>query len=137
MESKHAELHDRRHAETGRSRRGPRQERHGSARDESGRLDALAPVELLLAAVAAAVLGGTEHAVVALHFRLLDATVSVRGRHEGAARALAIEYDLLLATDEPDARLLQFHEVVRRSDSVQRRGAVDRELTGSLRRQLA
>jgi uncharacterized OsmC-like protein len=103
----------------------------------TGRHDALAPVELLLAAVAGAVLGGTEHAVVTLRFRLLDATVSVCGRHEGASRTLAIAYDLLLSTDEPDARLVQFHELVRRSDSVQRLGAVGRELTGSLRRQVA
>jgi len=100
----------------------------------AGRSDALAPVELLLAAVAAAVLGGTEHAAVTLRFTLHDANVSVRGRYQGTTLSLAIDYELAVATDEPDGRLVQFHELVRGSDSVRRLGATGSQLTGQLRR---
>ena len=96
---------------------------------------AMTPVELLLAAIAAGVLGGAECAAMALSFHLAGAVVRVRGRYaEGASPALDVEYDLAIATDEPDTRLARFHELLRRSESVRRLGAAGAHLTGRLRR---
>jgi uncharacterized OsmC-like protein len=97
--------------------------------------EAMAPVELLLAAIAAGVLGGAECAAVALSFRLAGAVVRVRGRYDDrAAPTLVVEYDLAIATDEPDARLVRFHELLRHSESVRRLGVAGAHLTGRLRR---
>lgn len=105
----------------------------GTLRD--GQLDALAPVELLLAAIAAGVLGGAECAAEALSFSVTAAVVRVRGRYEdGVAPRLAVDYDLAISTDEPDGRLVQFHEFLRRSECMKLLGAAGAPLTGCLRR---
>lgn len=100
-----------------------------------GCTDAFAPLELLLAAIAAGVLGGAELAAEALSFHLAAVEVRVRGTHlADVPPTLFVEYDLGIVTDEPDGRLLQFHERVRQSDSVQRLGAATSGLSGRLRR---
>lgn len=92
-------------------------------------------VERLLAEVATALVGGAEQAAAALSFRLGGATVSVRGRYDDLAEpVLAVDYDLAIATDEPDRRFVQFHERVRGSERVRRLGAAGVHLAGCLRR---
>jgi uncharacterized OsmC-like protein len=106
---------------------------HGAGCD-----DTLAPVELMLTAIAGAVLEGVEHAAGALSFRVTSAEVRVHGQYRTAnPLTLAVAYDLAVATDEPDARFGQFHEVLRRSESMRRLGAVGADLTGRLRRDRA
>ena len=100
-----------------------------------GQPDAIGPAELMLTAVAAAVLGGAEQAAIALSFDLTEAVVTVRGRYNQAAPlTLGVEYDLAIGSDEPDRRFLQFHEHLRGSETVRRLGAGGRELNGQLRR---
>jgi hypothetical protein len=92
-------------------------------------------VEHLLAEVASAVMGGAEQAAAALSFQLRGALVSVRGKYDDLAEpALAVDYDLAIATDEPERRFVQFHERVRGSERVRRLGAAGVHLTGRLRR---
>ena len=101
--------------------------------DENAR--SVAAVERLLAEVATALMGGAEQAAVALSFRLGGAIVNVRGRYDDLAEpALAVDYDLAIATDEPDRRFVQFHECVRGSESVRRLGPTGVHLAGCLRR---
>jgi hypothetical protein len=95
----------------------------------------VAAVERLLSEVATALMGGAEQAAAALSFRLGGATVCVRGRYDDLAEpVLAVDYDLAIATDEPDRRFVQFHERVRGSESVQRLGVAGVHLAGCLRR---
>ncbi len=97
--------------------------------------DAPGPVELLLTAIAGSLLGGVEHATTALSFQLTAAEVRVDGTYgTTGARTLTVEYDLAVQTDEPDGRLLQFHEHVRRSESVQCLRTAGAPFSGRLRR---
>lgn len=83
-----------------------------------GRADALSSVELLLAAVAAALVAGAERAVEALAFQLDGMTVRVGAARGGPTQTLVVEYDLVIDSAEPDRRIAQFHERVRRAIDV-------------------
>ena len=99
-----------------------------------GREDAVSPLELLLAAVAGGVLAGVEQAAATLAFHLGGASVEVRGVCTGHATTLAVEYDLLVETDDTDGRLVQFHEHVLHAEGLLRLGALGAHLTGRVRR---
>ena len=100
-----------------------------------GRSEGVSAAELFLTAVAAAVLGGAERAAAALSFELTAAVVTVHGRYDGAETStLGVDYDLAIATDEPDRRFVQFHEALRGSEGVRRLGVAGGGLTGHLRR---
>lgn len=78
-----------------------------------GRPDALNPVELLLAALAACMLKGVERSVPVLKFELRSASVRLHAVRQDAPPLLtSIDYELVLDTDEPDRRLELLHRNV-------------------------
>lgn len=101
------------------------------------REDTLCAVELLLAAVGAAVLAEAEHAAVAMSFALAGARVHVRGvKPDNTARALTADYDLTVDTDEPEHRLLQLHERVWQRVNLAPFAGTAAHLSGRIRRHL-
>ncbi len=76
-------------------------------------------VELLLMAVTAALLSGTEEAAALLHLALAAVEVHVYAvlRSHGAC-PLTVDYDLTLESNEPDTRLAQLHEELRQTSTV-------------------
>ena len=103
--------------------------------DPAGRTDAFNPAELLLAAVGACMLKGIERVTPMLGFRLTGAEVHVRGvRQDAPPRMLRIEYDLVVATDEPDRRLALLHENVRKFGTIFNTVASAVQLVGRIRR---
>jgi hypothetical protein len=77
------------------------------------------PVELLLKAVAAAVVAGTEEAAALLELALDAIEVHVYAvLRNHAACPLTVEYDLTVESDVPEARLVQLHEELRQGSAV-------------------
>lgn len=76
-------------------------------------------VELLLMAVAAALLSGTEQAATQLRLALSAVEVHVHAalRTHGAC-PLTVDYDLTLESGEPETRLAQLHEELRQTSTV-------------------
>lgn len=76
----------------------------------AGRLDALNPVELLLASLSACMLKGVERAAPMLIFQFRSASVKLHAvRQDAPPRLIAIDYQLTIDTDEPDRRLELLH----------------------------
>jgi uncharacterized OsmC-like protein len=117
--------------------------RHGASDQDGTRRMELAPpsrevardaVELLLAALAADVLSGVARLAPALRIVTGDVEVTVSASRRSAAAPLVLSYDLAVATDEPESRLRQLHESVRRSGAVLRLVTSATPLTGRVRR---
>lgn len=103
--------------------------------DLAGRPDAFNPAELLLAALAACMLKGIERVTPILRFELRGVEVRVHGvRQDSPPRLQSIDYEIVVATDEPDRRLALLHENVRKYGTVFNTVAPGTELHGSLRR---
>lgn len=103
--------------------------------DPAGRADAFNPAELLLAAVAACMLKGIERVVPMLEFASRGASVRVHGtRQDAPPRMLAIDYELVVDTDESDARLALLHRNVQKFGTIFNTVASAVELTGTIRR---
>ena len=82
--------------------------------DLAGRTDAFNPAELLLAALAACMIKGIERVTPILKFQLRSARVTIHGvRQDIPPRMEAITYEILVDTDESDARLKLLHENVK------------------------
>jgi uncharacterized OsmC-like protein len=76
----------------------------------AGRLDALNPVELLLASLSACMLKGVERAAPMLKFQFRSASVKLHAvRQDAPPRLISIDYQLTIDTDEPDRRLELLH----------------------------
>jgi uncharacterized OsmC-like protein len=101
----------------------------------AGRTDAFNPAELFLAAIAACMLKGVERVAPMLHFALRGAEVRVHGvRQDGPPRMVRVAYELVVDTDESDARLALLHRNVQKFGTIYNTVAAAVELTGEVRR---
>ena len=103
--------------------------------DLAGNVDAFNPAELLLAALAACMIKGIERVQPILKFQLRGVTVHVHGvRQDVPPRLEQIRYDIVLDSDESDARLALLHENVKKFGTVFNTVMPGTSLDGVLRR---
>jgi uncharacterized OsmC-like protein len=103
--------------------------------DLAGRYDAMNPVELLLAALAACMLKGIERVTPLLKFRLDWAEVALEAvRQDAPPRLTLVRYEIVVASDETDQRLDLLHRNVLKYGTISNTLALAVPLKGSLRR---
>jgi uncharacterized OsmC-like protein len=103
--------------------------------DPAGRTDAFNPAELLLTSIAACMLKGIERVAPMLKFALRSADVRVHGiRQDTPPRMVSVDYEVVVDTDESDARLDLLHRNIEKFGTVYNTlsGAVT--LTGTIHR---
>jgi uncharacterized OsmC-like protein len=103
--------------------------------DLAGNTEAFNPAELLLAALAACMIKGIERVQPMLRFQLRGVEVQVHGvRQDVPPRLEEITYDIVVDSDEPDARLDLLHENVKKYGTVFNTVLPGTSLRGMLRR---
>lgn len=103
--------------------------------DLAGRLDAFNPAELFLASIAACMLKGIERVTPLLQFQIEGAEVRLQGiRQDAPPKMLSVIYDLVIHTDESDARLDFLHKNVRKFGTISNTVAAALDLQGTIRR---
>lgn len=103
--------------------------------DLAGRPDAFNPAELFLASIAACMLKGIERVTPILKFQLEGASVNLHGvRQDAPPKMLTVHYDLVVDTDETDARLELLHRNVRKYGTISNTVAAALDLQGTIRR---
>ncbi len=106
--------------------------------DLAGRLDAFNPAELLLASLAACILKGIERVAPMLKFDFTGVQVSLHGvRQDAPPKMLRIDYDLVVDTEENDARLALLLRNVQKYGTVHNSLAGTVEIVGVIRRGVA
>lgn len=101
----------------------------------AGRVDALNPVELLLAALAACMIKGVERSAPMLGFAFRSVDVRLHAaRQDAPPKLLTIDYELTIDTDEPDRRLELLHTNVRKYGTISNTLAAAVTLTGTIGR---
>ena len=87
--------------------------------DVNGRPDAFNPAELFLAAIAACMIKGIERVTPMLAFDLRGVEVRLQGvRQDAPPLMTAIDYQLIVDTDESDQRLALLHTNVRKYGTI-------------------
>jgi uncharacterized OsmC-like protein len=103
--------------------------------DVNGRPDAFNPAELLLASVAACMIKSIERVAPLLKFAFRGVEVELHGvRQDKPPRIVAITYELIVDTDEPERRLDLLHENVRKFGTISNTVAEATRLEGVIRR---
>lgn len=103
--------------------------------DMAGRPDAFNPAELLLASLAACILKGAERVIPMLDFELRGIEVALHGiRQDSPPRMVRINYDIVVETDEAEARLDLLHRNLQKYGTIYNTLAGATELVGSIRR---
>ena len=103
--------------------------------DMAGRADAFNPAELLLASLAACILKGTERVIPMLEFDLRGMAVSLTGvRQDSPPKMLRIEYEIIVDTDETDARLALLHRNLQKFGTIYNTLAGATDVSGTIRR---
>ncbi|CCF22050.1 putative OsmC family protein (plasmid) [Pseudorhizobium banfieldiae] len=103
--------------------------------DMVGRPDAFNPAEMLLASLAACILKGTERVIPILGFELRGIEVALHGvRQDSPPKMVRIVYEILVDTNEPDARLDLLHRNLRKYGTIYNTLAGATELAGTVRR---
>ena len=103
--------------------------------DLAGNAEAFNPAELLLAALAACMIKGIERVQPMLRFHLRGVEVQIHGvRQNVPPRLEEITYDIVVDSDEPDARLDLLHENVKKYGTVFNTVLPGTSLRGMLRR---
>lgn len=103
--------------------------------DMAGRPDAFNPAEMLLASLAACILKGTERVIPMLAFELRGIEVSLHGlRQDSPPKMVRIDYEIVVDTDEPDARLALLHRNLQKYGTIYNTLAEVTELVGTIRR---
>jgi uncharacterized OsmC-like protein len=103
--------------------------------DLAGRRDAMNPVELLLASLAAFSLKGTERVIPMLQFDLRGIEVSLRGvRQDSPPKITSIRYEITVDTDETDARRALLHKNLQKFGTIDNTLAGTTDLSGNIRR---
>lgn len=103
--------------------------------DMAGRPDAFNPAEMLLASLAACILKGTERVIPMLAFELRGIEVSLHGmRQDSPPKMVRIDYEIVVDTDEPDARLALLHRNLQKYGTIYNTLAEATELVGTIRR---
>jgi uncharacterized OsmC-like protein len=103
--------------------------------DLAGRADAFNPAELLLAAIAACMIKGIERVTPMIKFDLRGVEVKLHGiRQDSPPKMIAINYELIVDTDETDQRLELLHKNVRKYGTVSNTVAEATRLEGTIQR---
>ena len=103
--------------------------------DLAGRADAFNPAEMLLASLAACILKGSERVVPMLAFDLRGIEVSLHGaRQDSPPKMVRIAYQIVVDTDESDARLNLLHKNLQKYGTIYNTLAGAVELFGTIRR---
>jgi len=103
--------------------------------DMAGRPDAFNPAEMLLASLAACILKSAERVTPMLSFDLRGIEVSLHGvRQDSPPKMIRIDYDIVVDTDESDARLDLLHRNLRKYGTIFNTLAGATELAGTIRR---
>lgn len=105
--------------------------------DLAGRRDAMNPVELLLAALAACMLKGIERVVPMLHFQLDGAEVALEAvRQDAPPKLVLIRYEIVVESAETDQRLDLLHRNILKYGTISNTLSAAVPLEGSLRRKV-
>jgi uncharacterized OsmC-like protein len=103
--------------------------------DLAGRDDAMNPVELLLAALAACIIKGIERVAPMIHFQFDEVEVELEAERQDAPPMLShIRYRLLVKTEESDQRLDLLHTNVRKHGTIYNTLASGTDLAGTIER---
>jgi uncharacterized OsmC-like protein len=103
--------------------------------DLGGRRDAMNPVELLLAALAACMLKGIERVMPMLKFQLDGAAVRLEAvRHDAPPKLTLIRYEIIVESSETDQRLDLLHRNVLKYGTISNTLSAAVPLEGTLRR---
>lgn len=103
--------------------------------DLAGRSDAMNPVELLLAALAACMLKGIERVTPMLQFQFEGAEVRLEAlRQDAPPKLTLIRYEIVLDSDETEQRLDLLHRNIRKYGTIFNTLSGCVPLEGSLRR---
>jgi uncharacterized OsmC-like protein len=103
--------------------------------DLAGNPEAFNPAELLLAALAACMIKGIERIQPMLKFQLRGVEVHVHGlRQDVPPKLEQISYDIMVDSDESEARLALLHENVKKYGTVFNTVMPGTSLSGVLRR---
>ena len=103
--------------------------------DMAGRADAFNPAEMLLASLAACILKGTERVMPMLQFDLRCIEVSLHGvRQDSPPKMVRIDYEIVVDTDETDARLALLHHNLQKFGTIMNTLAEATDLAGTIRR---
>jgi uncharacterized OsmC-like protein len=103
--------------------------------DVAGRPDAFNPAEMLLASLAVCILKGAERVVPMLKFDLRGIAVSLHGvRQDSPPKMIRIDYDIVVDTDETDARIDLLHRNLQKFGTIYNTLAGATDLTGTIRR---
>lgn len=103
--------------------------------DLAGRSDAMNPVELLLAALAACMLKGLERVTPMLQFQFEGAEVRLEAlRQDAPPKLTLIRYEIVLDSDETEQRLDLLHRNIRKYGTIFNTLSGCVPLEGSLRR---
>lgn len=103
--------------------------------DLAGRRDAMNPVELLLAALAACMLKGIERVVPMLQFQLDGAEVALEAvRQDAPPKLVLIRYEIIVDSAESEQRLDLLHRNVLKYGTISNTLSASVPLEGSLRR---
>ena len=95
--------------------------------DLAGRQDAMNPVELLLAALAACMLKGIERVTPMLSFQIAGAEVSLEAvRQDAPPKLTQIRYEIVVDSAESDQRLDLLHR------NILKYGTISNTLSGSV-----
>ena len=103
--------------------------------DVNGRPDAFNPAELFLASIAACMIKGIERMIPLLKFQLRGVEVKLHGvRQDSPPKMIAINYELIIDTEEDDRRLALLHANVRKYGTISNTVAAAAKLEGTIRR---
>ncbi len=106
--------------------------------DVAGRRDAFNPAELFLASIAACMIKGIERVTPVLKFDLRGVEVRLTAlRQDVPPLILRVDYELIVKTDEDDARLDLLHRNVRKYGTISNTVAAATTLEGVIRRRTA
>lgn len=103
--------------------------------DMAGRPDAFNPAEMLLASLAGCILKSTERVMPMLGFDLRGMEVSLHGfRQDSPPKMVRISYEIVVESDESDARLDLLHRNLQKYGTIYNTLAGATELSGTIRR---
>jgi uncharacterized OsmC-like protein len=103
--------------------------------DVSGRPDAFNPAELFLASIAACMIKGIERVSPMIHFKFAGVDIKLHGMREDVPPSIsAVNYEIIVETDETDQRLELLHTNVRKYGTISNTVAKATKLEGIIRR---
>lgn len=103
--------------------------------DMAGRADAFNPAEMLLASLAACILKGAERVIPMLAFDLRGIQVNLHGvRQDSPPKMIRIAYDIVVDTEETDARLDLLHRNLQKYGTIYNTLKEATELAGTISR---